>query len=356
MLVIVLCFITAFMVAYFALPSIIHIARAQQLYDVPIARSSHRERTPSLGGIGIFSGTIFSILFWMPAAGQLRWQYVLCAALILFLLGVKDDISATRPMMKIVAQVMAAAIVVLKSDVQLHSFYGVMGFHAALPAAATVPLSIFTLLVITNSFNLIDGINGLAGSIAALVAGTFGAWFYVTGHTGFAVIAFATLGAVIGFLKYNYSPAQVFMGDSGSLSLGFIMAVLAISFIDANHALPAFAPTRVAAGPAVAIGILIVPLFDTIRVFITRLIRGYSPFLADRRHIHHLLIDAGCSHTTATTLLVTLSMCMVALVFYAQAHINMHLLLLLTLGIISAFTLYWHERAKQFRHNIPTDA
>lgn len=355
MLVIVLCFVTAFSVAYFALPSIIHIARAKQLYDVPVARSSHREQTPSLGGIGIFSGAIFAILLWMPDTGQPRWQYVLCAAQILFLLGIKDDISATRPMMKIVAQVMAAAIVVLKSDTQLHSFYGVMGFHAELPAAAAIPLSIFTVLVITNSFNLIDGINGLSGSIVALAAGTFGAWFLVTGLMGFAVIAFATMGAVMGFLKYNYSPAQVFMGDSGSLFLGFIMAVLSLGFIDANHVLPAFAPTRVAAGPAVAIGILIIPLFDTVRVFVTRIIRGYSPFLADRRHIHHLLIDAGCSHAAATTVLVALNMCMVALVFYAQARINMHLILLLTLAIISAFTFYWHERAKNFRHSIPSD-
>lgn len=353
MVVVALCFLTAFFVTYFALPSVIHIARDKQLYDVPVARSSHKERTPSLGGIGIFAGTVFAMLYWMPFSSQLMWQYLLGAALILFLLGIKDDLSDTLPAMKIVAQVMAAAIVVLKCDVQLHSFYGVLGFHAPLPLWATVPLSIFTVLVITNAFNLIDGINGLAGSLAALSAGTFAAWFYVTGAMPFAIVAFATLGAVLGFLKYNYSPAQLFMGDSGSLFLGFIMAVLAIAFIDINHALPDFAPTRVDAGPAVAIGILIVPLFDTVRVFITRLIRGYSPFMADRRHIHHLLIDGGCSHAMATTSLVGLNMCMIAGVFYAQSRINMHIILLLTLFTVGMFTFYWHEQVKAFRAATP---
>lgn len=353
MLFLAFSFLTAFALTYFAIPSIIQIARDKQLYDVPVERSSHRERTPSLGGIAIFSGAIFSMVYWTPLGGDDRLQYVLCAMLILLLIGAKDDISPVSANKKIVSQIMAAAILVLKSNVRLESLYGLMGINGQLPEALVILLSIFTIFVITNAFNLIDGINGLAGSLAALIFITLGAWFYVAGHPDLAAIAFAVVGAVIAFLKYNYSPAQIFMGDTGSLMLGLVSAFLAIKFIALNDSLPASNPYHLEGGPAVAIGILLIPLFDTIRVFITRIIRGQSPLQADRRHIHHLLIDAGKTHTEATAILVGLSVIVICLVLFCHNKLNMHLVILLELGLMSAFTFYIHEQAKVKRNNLP---
>jgi UDP-N-acetylmuramyl pentapeptide phosphotransferase/UDP-N-acetylglucosamine-1-phosphate transferase len=339
--------LTAFALTYFAIPSIIAIARNKQLYDVPIERSSHRKRTPSLGGIAIFSGVIFSILYWTPLGGPQRLQYVLCAMLILMLVGAKDDISSVSAQKKLISQVMAASILVLKSNVKLDSLYGLMGVHGQLSEPLTILLSIFTILVITNSFNLIDGINGLAGSLAVLIFTTFGLWFFVVDELPLATISFAVVGAVMAFLKYNYSPAQIFMGDTGSLMLGLVSAFLAINFIVLNNDLPLSDPYRLQGGPAVAIGILLIPLFDTIRVFTTRLIRGQSPMQADRRHIHHLLIDTGRSHTEATTILTGLSMIVIVLVFFLHDKLNMHFVILLELVLMSAFTFYVHRQARE---------
>lgn len=346
--------LTAFALTYFAIPSIIAIARNKQLYDEPVERSSHRKRTPSLGGIAIFSGVIFSILYWTPLGGPPRMQYVLCAMLLLLLVGAKDDISSVSAQKKLISQVMAASILVLKSNVKLDSLYGLMGVHGQLSEPLTILLSIFTILVITNAFNLIDGINGLAGSLAVLIFTTFGLWFFVVDELPLATISFAVVGAVMAFLKYNYSPAQIFMGDTGSLMLGLVSAFLAINFIVLNNDLPFNDPYRLQGGPAVAIGILLIPLFDTIRVFITRLIRGQSPMQADRRHIHHLLIDTGRSHTEATTILTGLSIIVIVLVFLLHDKLNMHFVILLELVLMSAFTFYVHRQARK-RLNKPVD-
>ncbi|MEZ4985353.1 MAG: MraY family glycosyltransferase [Saprospiraceae bacterium] len=345
---IILSWVTAAALTYFAIPSIIHISRSKKLYDVPVERSSHHAHTPSLGGIAIFAGIIFSVVYFAPFQEYTGLQYIVCAIIILFLIGAKDDLSPVVPYKKLVGQIMAAAILTLKSEVLLHGLYGFMGVHT-IPAWASVILTIFTILVITNAFNLIDGIDGLAGSIAALSSATFGVWFYVAGEMGLAVLAFAALGSVVAFLKYNMSPAQLFMGDTGSLLLGLVISVLAISFIDLNAALPIQTPWRITHASAVAVGILILPLFDTLRVFVTRIIRGVPPFEADRRHIHHLLIDAGNTHAEATTVLLAFNMVFISIILGLHDKMELHLLLLLEMSIMAAFTLYFHELVKKKR-------
>lgn len=342
MLVLFFSFLTAFVLTYLAIPSIIHIARRKQLYDEPSFRSAHIERTPSLGGIAIFAGSIFSIVYWTPFNEFGNLQYILCALLLLFLIGAKDDISPVSPSNKLVGQIMAASILILKSDIHLDSFYGLLGFHAELITPFCFFISVLTILVIINAINFIDGLDGLAGSLFLLMASSFGVWFYVTEHWEFVTIAFASVGAVMAFLKYNFSPAQIFMGDTGSLILGTILAILAINFISINHELAANDPFKLQGGPVLAISILIVPLFDMIRVFITRLLRAQSLFQADRRHIHHLLLDAGLSHIGATSILFLLNMLIITLAFSLHNKMNMHGLLVLELGIISVFTYSFH--------------
>ena len=344
MYVITLSFLTAFILTYFAIPSIIQIAKDKHLYDEPVARSSHKERTPSLGGVGIFAGAIFSIVLWTPFEKFGNLQYILCALLILFLIGAKDDISPVSPGKKMIGQIMAASILVFKSDIVLHSMYGLMGLTFVLPSAAAFLLTVFTFLVLINAFNLIDGINGLAGSIGALVAGTLGCWFYLTGFIEYATVAFAMVGATLAFLKYNFSPAQLFMGDTGSLILGLVSAILVIQFIDLNSQLPPDHAYYFEGGLAIAVSIIIIPLFDTMRVFMTRILRGKSPFEADRRHIHHLLIDYGCSHMQATGVLVMANVVIICTALSLHAYLEMHLLLLLLIIMASASTYWLHTQ------------
>lgn len=343
MYAIILGFLTAFTLTYFAIPSIIGLAREKHLFDEPNARSSHTVKTPSLGGIAIFAGVIFSVVLWTPFEQFGSLQYILCAFLIIFLIGAKDDISPMSPYKKMVAQVLAASILIYKSNIRLDGLYGFLGYHDELGYWFSIFFSLFVILVITNAFNLIDGINGLAGSIGALIATTLGCWFFLINRVEFAIIAFATVGAVIAFLKYNYTPAKIFMGDTGSLLVGTVCAILILKFIDINFDEMADNERfKFFAAPAVAVGIMIIPLFDTLRVFITRILRGNSPFHPDRRHIHHLLIDYGFSHMQATALLVLVNIFFIVFVFSMHQRWNLHLLLLSEVIIASVLTLWLH--------------
>ncbi len=344
MFILILSFLTAFTLAYFAIPHVINIAREKNLCDEPSERSSHTISTPSLGGIGIFSAAIFSIVLWTPFEQFGDLQYILCAFVIVFLVGVKDDVLPVSPVNKIIAQALAASILIFKSDIMLRGFYGIFGMHAELPAPVYIGLTIFTIMVIINAFNLIDGINGLAGSVGALISGTLGCWFFYVGRIELAVVAFTMVGAIIAFLKYNYSPARIFMGDSGSLVVGTACAILVIEFINMNYFMGATQKGKILAAPAVAIGIMILPLYDPVRVFITRVLRGQSPFYADRRHIHHLLIDYGFSHMQATGILVSVNVFFILLAFSLNRALELHWLLALIIVLATALT-YWLHKA-----------
>ena len=338
---IILSFLTAFTLTYFAIPSIISISKAKKLFDEPGERSSHTVSTPSLGGIAIFAGAIFGIVLWTPVEDFGKLQYILCAFIILFLIGAKDDIDPVSPYKKLIGQVLAASILVFKSNIKLTSFYGLFSLHDELNTWLYILLSILVILVIINAFNLIDGINGLAGSIGGLIMATLGCWFLMVDEKEFAIVAFATAGAVVAFLKYNFTPAKIFIGDTGSLLIGIVCAILIIKFVDFNDELPLGHPFKFESVPAVALGIMILPLFDTLRVFITRILRGKSPFHPDRRHIHHLLIDFGFTHMQATSILVFVNAVFILFVFSLD-NIEVHQLLLLVLIIAIILTYLLH--------------
>ncbi|MFK7935721.1 MAG: glycosyltransferase family 4 protein [Saprospiraceae bacterium] len=345
---VILSFITSFAVAYFAIPSIIHIANVKGLCDEPGERRSHTVSTPSLGGIGIFAGLIFSVVLWTPFHLFNDLQYILCAFIIIFFVGVNDDIIPVSPHKKLLGEVIAAGILVFKANVKITSLYGLFGI-TTLPMWASAPLSIFTIIVIINAFNLIDGINGLSGSIGVLISLTLGTWFILIDRFELSIIAYSMAGAAIAFLKYNYTPAKIFMGDTGSLLLGISCSVLTLKFIELHQLIPEH-PYAFDAVPAVAIGILILPLYDTLRVFVMRIIRGRSPLSPDRNHIHHLLIDFGYTHMQATGLLVIVNIAFILMVFSLQSIGTVYLLLLtLIIAIGLSGLLFYLVRRRKIR-------
>lgn len=350
---VVLSFITAFTLTYFAIPSIIHIAKEKNLCDEPGERRSHTTSVPTLGGIAIFAGVIFSIIMWTPFNVFGDLQYILCSFIIIAFIGVKDDISPISPNKKLIGQVFAAAILVFKSNVRLTSLHGIFGVYE-LPEVVSIALSIFTILVIINAFNLIDGINGLSGSIGTLIAVTLGTWFVLIDRIELAIVAFSLAGAVIAFLKYNVTPAKIFMGDTGSLLIGLVASILAIKFIELNRELELIGHEYAfEAVPVVAIGIMILPLFDTFRVFFMRALRGKSPFDADRTHIHHLLIDYGFTHMQATGILVMVNIFFIILVVTLQDIGSLNLLLLIFgLAVFLSASLYLSVSKKKVKDAI----
>jgi UDP-GlcNAc:undecaprenyl-phosphate/decaprenyl-phosphate GlcNAc-1-phosphate transferase len=324
---IILAFITSFALTYLAIPSIIHLAVKKNLMDEPGERRSHHVSTPSLGGIAIFAGTLFSIIMWTPFQYFGDLQYILCAFIIIFLIGAKDDIDPISPAKKFMGELFAAGILVFRANVKLTSLYGFFGIYE-IPEIASIVLSLFTILVIINAFNLIDGINGLSGSLGLLITTVLGSWFYLTENIEIAVVAFALAGALVAFLKYNITPAQIFMGDTGALLLGLVCSILAIKFIELHKEI-ANSPYTFNSAPSVAIAILILPLFDTLRVFTLRAMEGKSPFHPDRKHIHHIMIDLGLTHMQATGVLFLTNILFIILAIMLQDIGNLWLLIII---------------------------
>ncbi len=302
----ILVFATSFLVVLLATPSLIKVAILKRLFDAPgDTRKLHTRMIPTIGGIIIFAGTLFSFSLWFPNQkihdaialfnAVKDYKFIVSTLLIMFFVGVKDDIIGTAPVKKLVAHVLVGMVLVLMADIRIESMHGILGIYV-LEYWASIFLSLFTYIVVVNAFNLIDGIDGLAGGIGFIASSAFGTWFALAGDPAMAALAFALSGSLMAFLIFNFSPAKIFMGDSGSLTIGLIISILAIKLISFD--VSAIENTFILnlSKPLFAMAVLVYPLVDTLRIFIYRAIRGVSPFSADRNHIHHLLIDSGYSH------------------------------------------------------------
>ncbi len=316
----VLIFFWSFLVSVFSIPSIIFVSHIKKLLDEPNLRTMHESLTPRLGGLSIFAGFMSALtIFGTLIQGV---QQLLAGCLILFFIGLKDDIVSVSAFKKFFVQILATGIVLFIGDVRITDFQGFLGIYELEPGLSYA----FTFLVIigvTNSINLIDGIDGLAGSIVLLISLVLAISFFDTSNVSllaYSLVAFALAGSVLGFLRYNFHKAIIFMGDTGSLVCGFIIAVLSVRFVEVRP---------VQSSPALAIAILWVPLLDTLRVFTLRILSGASPFAPDKNHVHHYLIRMGLSQIQVILLLISINLMLVAGVWYFNDLGNTYLLLFL---------------------------
>ncbi|MEX2335700.1 MAG: MraY family glycosyltransferase [Fulvivirga sp.] len=304
---------TSFIITFLVIPVIIKFSRRKKkMMDTPGRRKIHKRTTPSLGGVAIFLGFFVALVIWMPMDGFQDFKFILAGISIIFVIGLRDDIVPLRPLYKLIGQLIAASMVVVLTSTGLYSFYGLFGVYE-LPEFASYILSLFTIIVITNSFNLIDGLDGLAGTVATIALGTFGIWFFLVGETLTAILALSMVGAVVAFLTFNWEPSKIFMGDTGALVIGFLFAVLAINFIDINYSLPESSSFKFEASITTAVCIIIIPLFDTLRIFILRISKGQSPFTPDKNHMHHALMRLGLKHSQTAVALGALNVLYIVL-------------------------------------------
>lgn len=327
-------FITALIISMLSIPSIIGVARIKNLYDESNERKSHSGKVPTLGGVAIFAGLLISLSLFSEPNYFSNYQFIFAALLIIFFIGIKDDILVIAPMKKMLGQLLAASIVVVFGGIKITSFYGLFGI-TEIPTAIQIPLTIFTIIVINNAINLIDGINGLCAGIGITVFSALGIWFYLLGQFDWALMCFCLIGALLGFLRYNITPAKIFLGDTGSLTIGFLSAVMVVVFIESSRVVTDFGLT---VNPAMAVGILAVPLFDTIRVFTIRILAKQSPFTADKNHLHHKLIGMGLSHEVSSLILSTTNLGIIVLSFSFH-DLNPNILLAIIVVIMGLFIL-----------------
>jgi UDP-GlcNAc:undecaprenyl-phosphate GlcNAc-1-phosphate transferase len=337
----------AFVLTWFIIPSVVNISRLKNLYATPNGRTSHISSTPNLGGIAVFVALILSTVIFAGTYFKFELKYIISGLIIVFFVGIKDDILIIAPMKKLTGQIFAVIIIAVFAQIRITNLYGL--FHIGqLPYVASILLTVFVFIVIINGFNLIDGIDGLASGIGILTSAVFGIWFWMTGNIGYAIFSFSFVGTLAAFFRFNVfgKTNKIFLGDTGSLLTGFVVGVLACRFLQLG--LVAQGTTFIESAPTVVFGILIIPLFDSLRVFILRVKQGKSPFKADRQHIHHRLLQLRCTHLQATAILISVNLFFIVL-SYALRGIGIIWLMGLILGSASLMSYILVTYAKRKR-------
>lgn len=332
MLELLLAFISSFVIVVIAIPSVIRVSYLKHLYDVPDERKSHEKVIPTLGGLAIFAGFMISSSLTIKEQAYFNYNYLVGALMIIFFIGIKDDILITAPIKKLMGQLLAAGILVVLGGVRISSMYGFLGVNELSPEISA-SLTIFTLVVIMNGFNLIDGINWLSSGVSVVVSVFLGLWFFVTGHIDLAIVSACLIGSLLGFMWFNKTPAKIFMGDTGSLIIGLIIGVQTIYFIQLSPG----SSWGINSVPIVAFGVLIVPLFDTLRVFIFRALKGKSPLNPDKNHIHHRLLELGFGHMKASIAIMVFNAGFVLMV-YSLRNIGSIPLLITEIAVAGVFS------------------
>lgn len=339
-------FLLAFLIALRTFPSILFISMRKRLMDEPDNRSMHSYRTPTLGGIGIF----FSVMLVIAITGAFLDAQVLLLVMggltILFFLGLKDDLTVLSPKKKLIGQLIAALLIVIFGDSRILSFSSILGI-GELPYYISLVFTLFVYILIINAYNLIDGVDGLAGSVALLISAVFAFLFFSTGDLSLATLAIALMGALLAFLRYNMSSRlKIFMGDTGSMIVGFLLAFFTVSFVSQSQL--NISSEFYEASPAIVLALLFYPLIDTCRIFCFRMfVLKSSPFAPDKNHIHHMFISLGYTHIKTTLMISAVSLIIVCIAFnLIHLNLNLQIIALLLYGSVLYLIPLWISKAK----------
>ena len=347
-MVLFLTLVVSFLVTYFSIPTIISVAREKKLFDEPSSRKSHFQQIPTLGGVAIFVGITVSTGIFISCNQMSSLQYILVACIIVFFIGMKDDILVIAPMKKLLGQIIAALILIIPGDIYFSNIHGFLNVYY-LSTATSLLLTLFVIIVIVNSFNLIDGIDGLAASLGMLTTAFFGVWFFISGNIAYCLLSTAVFGTLLAFFRFNVfgGKNKIFMGDTGSLLIGLLIAVQVIFFNEKNIEITS--AFSIKSAPAVSFSVLIIPLYDTIRVFLIRMSRGRSPFSADKNHLHHCLLKLGFSHGQSTFIIVLVNIAFILLALLLQ-NIGIVWLMIVILSIATILTFYLEYLVRKASH------
>jgi UDP-GlcNAc:undecaprenyl-phosphate GlcNAc-1-phosphate transferase len=340
--ILVTCFLGSLIGTYILIPKIINVVVYKHLMDNPNERSSHSQQIPSLGGIAFYICFMLG-LFLLQSFDFTSISMSLVAGMtILFMVGLKDDLVVISPVTKLGAQIAASAFIIANPNFHLQALYNAIGI-GGVNVYLSIALIIFLMIYIINAFNLIDGIDGLASIVAIVIFSTYGVMFFMLERYFFLGVSLLAIGSLISFLRYNLSAnKKIFMGDTGSMILGFVVAVMTVRIFSYDYATINKLPFQLENLPLIVMAVLIVPLFDTSRVFAVRILEKRRPFSADRNHIHHLLIDyLGLSHRKASILIGIVNVLFASIFLLFGVNYNNITLLVIMLLCILFFLFFF---------------
>ncbi|HET6557361.1 MAG TPA: MraY family glycosyltransferase [Prolixibacteraceae bacterium] len=340
---ILLSLIIGFVIVTYAIPRIIYISHQKKLFDIPNERSAAKVITPNLGGIAIFAGFYISMMVTLNQFDIHSITSLMLTSLMMFLIGLKDDMIGLSPRRKLFFQILAAMYLIFMGGVRISNLHGILGIHE-IDIITSSLLSLLAIVGLVNAYNLIDGIDGLAAGIGILLSIVFGSLFILAGEIVYAIVAFSLTGSLVAFFFFNVfgRANKIFMGDTGSLLLGIIFAFLTIKYLGLPDS-----PRHMLGAPAIALAIMIVPIVDTIRVMTIRILQKRSPFSPDMNHIHHQLLRlTGGNHLHASLIMIVtnLSFIVFACGFVNIMGNNLMFLILLTAGFSLAYLPVWANK------------
>jgi len=344
-----LIIIGSFLMVYFIIPKVIWINKYRRLMDDPNCRSSHKRSTPTMAGFSFFL-TLIIIIFFINSWDKdgISVSYI-ASFVIIFTIGLKDDLANATPKAKIAGEIVAVLFILFCKGLQIPSLEGFLGIFT-IPSLLSYILIIVAILIIINAYNLIDGIDGLAASIGITIFSIYALIFYAIGLNFYFLLSLSFIGMLIAYLRYNISNIdKIFMGDTGSLVIGFSISFLTLKFLSIeplqfDH-FTFFPENKI----IVAIAILCIPLFDTFRVIIIRLLLKKNPFYPDRNHIHHILIDNGLSHFSASLVLAVLNYIIVLILIYESSVYNSIIMVGILVFVYALFLLLFFKLKQLIR-------
>ena len=331
-----LVLISSYTLSSSVFPVIIYLSYAKKLTKKPNNRSSHNKLVPTMGGLAIFIGISVSIALVTIIMGDKaevsEILSIVTTTTILLFIGIKDDLMEISSRKKFLTQLVAALLLILLTGNHITDFYGLLGIHS-IPRLLCIGFTVFVYILIINAYNLIDGIDGLAAGIGIVFFGFCGIYFILNSQCIDGFLSFASIGGLVAFSRYNISNTQkIFMGDTGSMVIGLILTYQIIKILTINPSIKD--NYQINNIPVVILALLSYPLFDTLRVFIIRIKNKKSPFSADRKHIHHSLIDLGLSHLQASLLIIVYTIMIVGIAIITRHfEVNIHMAVILIIGI-----------------------
>ena len=333
------------------MPYIIRMAKKKELIVKPNRRTSHNGRIPNIGGINIFSSFIISYLIFSTEEINFQYRIILAGMYFVLLIGFFDDMIEIAPLKKLWGELFAGLLLIVIADVRLTHLHGFLGL-GEISDWISYPLSFFVYLLVINGLNLVDGVDGLASGLGILICAFFGIYFQLINEISLSMMSYALIGALLIFFIYNVfgGKSKIFMGDSGSLVLGYIVYLFIVRFCEINaYNTNEINPEYIMkSAPIVAICVLAIPLIDTLRVMITRMKKGMSPFTADKNHVHHLLLSIGLKHKEVTFILLFVNLLFIGLGLLLR-NFNIELGILIAIALAAFLTILLWRIVDKYR-------
>ena len=331
-------FLLAFSLTWYFIPKVLWVTKEKQLVKEINHRSSHKIEVPSFGGVAFFLVLILIISILQSLRTAETGNHLIIGLTFLFMAGLKDDLVVSTAKLKLFSQIFAAGFIIFSPELQLADLHGFLGINE-IPLLVGYGLKLIIVVALINAYNLIDGIDGLAGIAGIVICSSFAVVFYVISEPYFVLLSVTVVGILAAFLRYNFSRGhrKIFMGDAGSLTVGFLIAFLSLKILVRSES-PILLEEGFIPGNRIlfVLAILFLPVFDTLRVIVIRLLHGKSPFEADRNHLHHVLLDYRLTHKQASLVLGAINI-LVILLFISLSKILSSIGLMLIMLLV--FTL-----------------